>query len=87
MDRPTEIYEPRGCRYCNYTGYKGRTAVHEVLSVDDNLKYAISERYPLDDIRRISVENGMVPLWDSGRNLVIEGVTSVSELLTITEKT
>lgn len=87
LDRPTEIYEPRGCRYCNYTGYKGRTAVHEVLSVDDNLKYAISERYPLDDIRRISMENGMVPLWDSGRNLVIEGVTSVSELLTITEKT
>lgn len=86
LDEPTEIYEPRGCRFCGNTGYKGRTAVHEVLSIDERLKYAIAEGYTLDDIRRISIENDMVPLWDSAKNLVIEGVTSVSELLALTEK-
>jgi len=86
LDAPAEIYEQRGCKFCNYTGYKGRTGVHEVLAIDEKLKIAIAEQRNLDELRTIALENGMVPLWESARNLVLEGLTSVSELLAITEK-
>ncbi|MEG1710758.1 MAG: ATPase, T2SS/T4P/T4SS family [Clostridia bacterium] len=86
LESPTEIYEQRGCRYCNNTGYRGRTAVHEVLAITDKLKSAIAEKRTLDDIRYLALEGGMVPLWESARNLVLNGITSVAELLAITEK-
>ncbi len=86
LDAPAEIYEQRGCKYCNYTGYRGRTAVHEVLGINESLKAAIAEQRNLDELRSIAMEGGLIPLWDSAKALVLDGTTSVAELLSITEK-
>lgn len=86
LDAPTEIYEQRGCKFCNYTGYRGRTGVHEVLAINEPLKAAIAEQRNLDDLRAIAMDGGLIPLWDSAKALVLDGTTSVSELLSITEK-
>ncbi len=83
LDSPAEIYEPCGCRYCNGTGYKGRTAVHEIMYVDDELRLAINNRAYHEDLQALAVKKGMTPLWDACRKLVLDGTTSLAELISI----
>ena len=81
LDEPMEIYKPQGCRFCNNTGYKGRTAVHELMYVNDAVKRAVVREKNQEDLRSICIENGMVTLQDSCKELVREGVTDMRELI------
>lgn len=83
IDEPISIARPQGCQFCNNTGYKGRIAVHEVLYMNDAMKSAVMSERNLESLRKLAVENGMVPLWNSCRNLVLKGVTSMQELMTL----
>lgn len=83
IDEPISIARPQGCQFCNNTGYKGRIAVHEVMYMNDNMKSSVMHEKNLDVIRRIAIENGMTPLWNSCRSLVLNGVTSLQELMTL----
>ena len=69
-----------GCEYCNYTGYKGRTAVHELLEVDDELKTLIVRGATHDHIRQKAIERGMRTLYQSGLLKVKKGITSIEEV-------
>ena len=69
-----------GCEYCNYTGYKGRTAVHELLEVDDELKTLIVRGATHDQIREKAVQKGMRTLYQSGLLKVKRGITSIEEV-------
>ncbi len=69
-----------GCEYCNYTGYKGRTAVHELLEVDDELKTLIVRGATHDQIREKAVQKGMRTLYQSGLLKVRKGITSIEEV-------
>ncbi|MCH5164655.1 MAG: type II/IV secretion system protein [Clostridiales bacterium] len=80
---PVEIYQPCGCPFCNNTGYKGRTAVHEIMYLNDKIRYAINDRAYLENLRDLSIENGMTPLWEACRELVLDGTTSLSELMSL----
>lgn len=83
FSRPVPIYHPKGCPFCSNTGYKGRTAVHEIMYLNDKIRFAINDRAYLENLRELSIKNGMVPLWDSCRELVLNGTTSVNELMTL----
>ena len=83
IDEPISIARPQGCQFCNNTGYKGRIAVHEVMYMNDTMKNSVMHEKNLDVIRNLAIENGMTPLWNSCRNLVVNGVTSLQELMTL----
>ena len=83
IDEPISIARPQGCQFCNNTGYKGRIAVHEVMYVNDAMKNVVMTERNLDVLRKMATENGMISLWNSCRNLVVKGVTSMQELMTL----
>lgn len=85
IDEPINIYKPQGCQFCNETGYKGRTAVHEILYVNDEMKSLITKDKSLEQIRELARKNGMVPLFTACRELVVSGVTSIQELLSFND--
>ena len=80
--RLTTLYRGRGCHICNNTGYKGRTAIHEILAIDKNIRTLISRREPIEDIYSYVEETGrLIPLRKSVSNLTIQGITSMEEFL------
>lgn len=78
----SRLYRGRGCHQCNETGYKGRTAIHEILAIDKTIRAMVSKRQPIEDIYTY-VEEGkrLTPLRESVAKLTAEGVTSMEEFL------
>lgn len=74
-------YGPVGCPECNGLGYKGRVGFFELMEVTTEVSKAISAEVPEDQLRKIAVNSGMVPLREAALNKVREGVTSVEEAL------
>lgn len=83
LKEPAEIYRPKGCKFCGETGYRGRTAVHEIMYIDDALRNAMSEEISAEKLREAAKRSGMVSLWDNCRNYVLNGITSIQELVAI----
>jgi type IV pilus assembly protein PilB len=75
---------PKGCPACNYTGYSKRTAIHEVLAVTREVRDLIERRATADQIRRIAMRLGMTTLRENCTKLVLDGVTTVEELIKVT---
>jgi type IV pilus assembly protein PilB len=74
------IYGPKGCPACN-SGYKGRVGLFELMEVTEDVAKAISAGVPADQLRKIAMEEGMVPLRESGLEKTRQGVTSIEEVL------
>ena len=88
LDVPPErntVFEPAGCDSCTRTGYKGRRALFEVLEVDEDIEGAIVRRENATQIRNISLSKGMKTLREDGWAKVFAGVTSVKEVMRVTE--
>ncbi len=81
ITEPKTVYVPCGCRHCDGAGYRGRVAAHEIMYVNDAMRLAFCKEKNIDALRRLAVENGMVPLAGAVRELVYDGVTSIAELL------
>jgi len=81
----TETWEPDGCENCAKTGYKGRRAIFEVLEVDDEIETAIIRRQNATQIRDLALSKGMRTLREDGWDKVFKGVTSVKEIMRVTE--
>jgi general secretion pathway protein E len=75
----------RGCTACRQTGYQGRTGIFELLQGSDDLKHAIGGREPLARLREIAIADGMTPLRKDGWHKVEAGITTVEEVLRVTE--
>ncbi len=71
---------PQGCQYCNNTGYRGRTAVHEILEIDDEIRRLIIKGATADEIRDVAKGKGMRTLYESGILKVRKGITSIEEI-------
>ena len=80
------VFEPNGCDKCSRTGYKGRRALFEVLEVDEDIEGAIVRRENATQIRNLSLSKGMKTLREDGWAKVFAGVTSVKEILRVTEE-
>ena len=88
LDAPPErqtVFEPVGCDLCTRTGYKGRRALFEVLDVDEDIEGAIVRRENATQIRNIALSKGMKTLREDGWAKVFRGVTSVKEIMRVTE--
>ena len=81
-----KVYKPAGCNECHNTGYKGRVGLFEVMEVTDDIKDLILSRAQSKEIKKKSMENGMTTLRRSGLKKIMEGITSVEEVLRETIK-
>ena len=81
----TTIYEAAGCEKCSGTGYKGRGGIFELLHVTEAVESMIIARRPTADIRRLAIEQGMHTLREDGFRNVVSGVTTLGEVLRVTE--
>ncbi|MDD7092629.1 MAG: ATPase, T2SS/T4P/T4SS family [Christensenellaceae bacterium] len=78
-DSITHLYEPVGCPRCGNTGFKGRTAIYEIIEIDNDLRRMISEGKNTEEIREFAKEHGATFLEDSIKSLIKDGTTSISE--------
>ena len=88
LDEPPKaqtVFEPAGCDACTRTGYKGRRALFEVLEVDEDIEGAIVRRENATQIRNLSLSKGMRTLRQDGWDKAFKGVTSVKEIMRVTE--
>ncbi len=77
----TQVYVPKGCQECRFTGYKGRTVISEIMPIDHKLKSMINDGVAEQDLREQAARNGMLSLREDARRKVEAGITSVDEML------
>jgi len=80
LDDDLTLYSSQGCEECNYSGYIGRTAVHEILLMSPAIRDNLSSGGNTDSVRKIAKGEGMKTLLDNLRELVLDGTTTMSEL-------
>ena len=80
MDRELSLYEAQGCDECHYTGYVGRTAVHEVLMMSPAIRDELAAGGNTESVRELAKREGMISLSENLRRLVLAGTTSMAEL-------
>ncbi len=76
------FYRGRGCKHCNFTGYLGRTAIFEILAVNDKIKNLIAAKASEGAIFKEAKKNGLKPLAESGMEKVARGLTTLEEIAT-----
>lgn len=90
MDSEVEGEVPRvqwrgaGCSACRYTGYQGRCGIFELLTVDERVRSLIMQRAPASQIKAVGVDEGMRTLRQDGWDKVVEGVTTIEEVVRVT---
>ena len=73
----------KGCKACNGTGYKGRVGIFEILLMDESIQEALSENISEYEVRQLAKEQGMVTMQQDGMLKVLDGVTTVDEVLRV----
>ena len=84
MSGEVKLYRGRGCANCNNTGYKGRAGIHEILLMDQDVKMLISQGGSTEEIKLKAKENGMQTLEESALELVLNGTTTIQEMIKTT---
>jgi type IV pilus assembly protein PilB len=82
--RHLELMEAPGCFECGGTGYRGRTAIHELLDLSDRIRELILDRRPTSEIKRLAREEGMTFLRESAVEKVRSGITTLREINKVT---
>ena len=78
-----KLYKAKGCLTCNNTGYKGREAVFEFLTVTEEMKHLILDRATITEVRDLAVSQEMKTLKDEGLYKMMEGTTSLEEVMRV----
>jgi type II secretory ATPase GspE/PulE/Tfp pilus assembly ATPase PilB-like protein len=82
-----KYYQGHGCPDCNFTGYKGRIALFEIMVLNDMLRGLIVRERPSGEIKKQAIESGLVTLRRDGWNRVLSGMTTVDEVMRVARKT
>lgn len=77
------LFYPGGCKECGFSGYKGRTAIFEIMVLDDEIKRLTMRKAPSSVIRKVAIEHGMRDIREDGMMKVIKGITSIHEVLRV----
>lgn len=80
------LYYGKGCSVCSDTGFSGRIGIFEVLTVTAKIREAVTSRRQADEIKRIAIDEGMIPLIEDGLQKVRGGETTLSEVLRVTKE-
>ena len=83
VNTPTNVWEPCGCPSCNGTGYYGRIGVYEIMELTPGVKRLINKHATAEEIKRQALDEGMSTLRMSATNLVLAGITSFQEILSV----
>ena len=83
---PATVYRAAGCEHCNQSGYRGRTGVYELLTIDESLQRLIHDNAGEYAIRKHAETHGMQLLRQDGLRWILSGETSVEELLRVTRE-
>jgi len=81
-----QVYEPVGCPACNHTGYRGRTGIFEVMFVDDDIRALVTQQLDSKSIKKQAMAKGMHTLRSDGARKVVQGITSIEEVIRATEE-
>jgi type II secretion system protein E len=84
--RAATLYRGRGCRNCHGTGYRGRQGVFELMPISDEIRELIVERSSAGKIRKVATQQGMESLRSDGWRLVLQGRTTVEEVIRVTKE-
>jgi type IV pilus assembly protein PilB len=80
-----KTYKGKGCDRCRKTGYAGRLGIYELLVMDDNLRDMVTANPDVTQLRKLCRERGLVTLREDGFAKVMKGLTTVDEILRVTE--
>ena len=82
---PEKLYQGAGCEACRHTGYRGRLGTYELLTLTDEVRDVISAGPGLNELRRSAHDTGMRTLREDGLQKIAAGLTTVDELMRVTE--
>ena len=85
VSNPPTIYHPEGCADCNNLGYRGRQGIFELLPIDEEMRDKIHNGASELEIERYAREHGF-SIREDGKNRVLEGLTSIEEVLRVTRE-
>ncbi len=80
------VYRGTGCKECKNTGYKGRTGIYELLFVNEELRRLIIEKTSANIIRQKAIQSGLTTLREDGWGKVKKGITTIEEVLRVTQE-
>lgn len=81
-----QILKATGCPACLETGYAGRTGIHEFMIMDDDIRVEIMKGSDASVLKRVAVRNGMLTLRQDAARKVLEGITTIEEVLRVTQE-
>ncbi len=79
-----QVYKGKGCEYCDFTGYRGRVAIYEVMPITDTIREMILSGASTDELKEQAIKEGMSTLRKSGLKKIKEGITTLEEVVSIT---
>lgn len=82
---PAELFVAKGCASCRGTGYRGRTIITEMLTMNGGVRRAVLAKAEATEIRTMAIESGMRTLYDSGLDAVFAGLTTYDEVLRVAQ--
>ncbi len=85
-DPHTKLFRGRGCDDCRGTGYRGRTGIYELFPITEDVRSLVLRRASSREIRRVAIDQGMVTLRQDGWSRAVEGVTTIEEVLRVTQE-
>jgi type II secretory ATPase GspE/PulE/Tfp pilus assembly ATPase PilB-like protein len=83
LNESLEIYYPQKCQECNFTGYQGRIGLYELFEIDAEMEKLILKSPPISEVQDLVVKKGMVTLLQDGLLKVLEGITSIEEVMRV----
>ncbi len=82
--RHIKSYKGKGCRECRNTGFRGRTGLFEVITLDENIRELVVAKTPVEIIREAARKSGARSLREEGLRKARDGITTVEEVLRVT---
>ncbi len=86
QEEKTDFYQGKGCHKCMNTGYKGRIGIFELMILDDSIRNLVIGKVPTEEIRKKAIASGMTTLKEEGIQKIKESITTVGEVLRVTEE-
>ncbi|MEH6576288.1 MAG: type II secretion system ATPase GspE [Amphritea sp.] len=83
---PVLLYRSVGCSHCNNTGFYGRIAIHELLLMNDEIRQLVLRRADAGAIREAARQSGMSTMYEDGRDKAQQGVTTIEEVIRVTQE-
>lgn len=80
------LYRGKGCKRCVETGYRGRSGIYELMPIDDELRQLILQKVDSSTLKKAPIKRGMRTMRDDGAKKVLAGITTIEELLSVTQE-